>query len=313
MPSIKFYYNYAARKSERIDFFNTPTKWTKTLKIYAMRNDYVFEENHNNIDIEPWVLGSTVLSTLSQYKVSGNTSLIVNSDNVKINFKFSDLGRTLGSFIIANDSKPICQLESYEDLPLKIIGESIFINFSNSFEKLFTFDLTTSTVPDIIIHQNKHVSIVAPDDYISRSEGNFDRFEVVDKSSLTGKSAAYRDISITGKAHPLTGDLVTVSGVAAINQSLKVILLANTYDRPFSSKDIAGNINSFLFEFADDITNAELKTGIAVAITNNEPRINLIDIISVNKPESYSIIVTIVYSIKTTNTKQEFTLILERA
>lgn len=150
-------------------------------------------------------------------------------------------------------------------------------------------------------------------DKLSRSTQKVTPVEEFDKNRLIGKQSRWRDLSITGKPHPITGDIVTVVGASAINQSLRNILLADTYERPFTSGKIAGNLQSYLFDMNDPLTATEIKTGISIAIGNHEPRINLLNIEIVQEPTSYSMEVTIVYSIKMTNETHNFSILLERA
>lgn len=312
MATLQFYYNYTARQSERTLYIATPALWKTTTKMFIMDDEYVFEEDNNNNDITAHVIATNTVASI-KHILAPDTSHIIDIGNTDFPLNLNTKGKKIGSIILANNTKPICIIRGLEDFPLKVYGQYLTISFARSFEKTFAFTPFTETVGNSLIHQHYKGSATKPVGDINRRDNKLSVGELLDKSGLTGKSAAYRDLSITGKAHPLTGDLVTVSGINAINQALKTIILANTYDRPFSSKEIAGNINSFLFEFADDVTNSELKTGIAIAINNNEPRINLIDVFSENIPERYAIRVLIIYAIKTTNTTQEFSIILDRA
>ena len=313
MASLQFYYNYATRKSERTLFFETPSLWKNALTMYIVSDAYVFEEEHINIDLQPYVIASSLLSSVKHMVMPNTSNHIIDIGNTDFPFRVNSTGKVIGSLVIANNSKPICIIRDLEDMPAVVYGQYLTINFAQSFIKAFSFNLTAEEVGNSLLHQHFKSSLQAPKNDISRAPNHLTLGELLDKSSIGGKAAAYKDLSLSGKSHPLTGDLVTVNGVNAINQSLRTIILSNTYDRPFSSQDIAGNINSFLFDFADDITNSELKTGIAIAIGNNEPRINIIDIFAQSSPESYTLKVMILYSIKMTNTVQEFSIILDRA
>lgn len=312
MSTLKFYYNVDGRVSERVRYFETPTLWKSPLVIHGLSSNYVWEESHVNADIEALSIISTPLTKVTT-KVIPNIGLVIDADNPTFILPKNSYGKIIKYFVICNDTKPIVILSNYEELPLKLIGNKLIINWFNGIERILAFNLDTYIVNNALLYQQRDLEIQVPKETIDRNNNYLSYSEEFDKTLLKGKNAAFKDISITGKAHPLTGDLVTVSGNAAIAQSLKNILLANTYDRPFQSKDIAGNLNAFLFAFADDITNSELKTGIAIAINNYEKRISVIDILTEMLPESYSLKVTIIYMIKTTNNTQEFSLILDRA
>jgi phage baseplate assembly protein W len=312
MSTLKFYYNTESRVSERVRYFNTHSLWKESLTIHGIPSEYVWEETHVNADIEAISIISQTLKGVTTKSIS-SIGLIIDAENTTFSLPENSYGKEVNSFVLCNNTKPIAIISGYEELPVKLLGNTLTINWFNGIERILAFNLSSYIVNNALLYQQRDLEIVVPDIVIDRSNLPVGFSEEYDKTSLKGKNSAFKDISITGKAHPLTGDLVSVSGKAAIGQSLKNILLANTYDRPFSSKDIAGNINAFLFDFADDITNSELKTGISIALNNYEKRISVLDIITDSVPESYSLAVKIIYMIKTTNTTQEFSLILDRA
>ena len=312
MSRIRFYYNTLLAKSERITYYNSPIEWKKPLTIIAVNEDYIWNESHTTSDVMLYSLGVTNLNNVTTKNVT-ELGLIIDADNILYNFTRADFGSTISAFVICNTTKPVVIIDNYEELPLVINGTKLTVNFYNGPEKIFAFNITDYIVSNALLYQERVREIAKPTNIISRNNSELSYNDEVDKSGIRGKSGIYKDISITGKAHPITGDLVTVFGNSAVNQSLRNILLANTYDRPFSSKDIAGNINAFLFNFNDGITHSELRTGIAIAISNNEPRITINDIIIIDEVESYTLKITIIYTIKTTNNTQEFSLLLDRA
>ena len=85
----------------------------------------------------------------------------------------------------------------------------------------------------------------------------------------------YKDVDISFKPHPLTGDIRTKSDLDAIKQSLKNLLFTNFGERPFQH-NLYGNLNNLLFEPLDDIVIEELKKSITTVINNFEPRIRVI-------------------------------------
>lgn len=312
MSRIRFYYNTALAKSERVTYYESQIEWKKPLKVYAVSTNYRWNEAHTTADVLLDSLGEATLTKVTTKTVT-SLGLIVDADNISYNFTNADFGKVINGFVICNATKPVAIIDKYEELPLTINGTKLTVNFYNGPEKLLAFNLTDYIVSNALLYQERTREIVKPTNIISRNNAEISYEDEIDKSVIGGKSGAYKDISITGKAHPITGDLVSVFGHSAINQSLRNILLANTFDRPFSSKDVAGNLNAFLFDFNDNITHSELRSGIAIAIGNNEPRITVLDILIDDKIESYSLKVTITYMIKTTNNTQEFSILLDRA
>lgn len=312
MGRIRFYYNTALAKSERVTYYESQIEWKKPLKVYAVSANYRWNEAHTTANVLSHSLGEATLTKVTT-KTVASLGLIVDADNISYDFTKADFGKVINGFVICNATKPVAIIDKYEELPLTINGTKLTVNFYNGPEKLLAFNLTDYVVSNALLYQERTREIVKPTNIISRNNAEIAYEDEIDKSAIAGKTGAYKDISITGKAHPITGDLVSVFGHSAVNQSLRNILLANTFDRPFSSKDVAGNLNAFLFDFNDNITHSELRSGIAIAIGNNEPRITVMDILIEDKIESYSLKVTITYMIKTTNNTQEFSILLDRA
>lgn len=312
MSRIRFYYNTALAKSERVTYYESQIEWKKPLKVYAVSANYRWNEAHTTANVLSHSLGEATLTKVTTKTVAA-LGLIVDADNISYDFTKEDFGKVINGFVICNATKPVAIIDKYEELPLTINGTKLTVNFYNGPEKLLAFNLTDYVVSNALLYQERTREIVKPTNIISRNNAEISYEDEIDKSIIAGKNGAYKDISITGKAHPITGDLVSVFGHSAVNQSLRNILLANTFDRPFSSKDVAGNLNAFLFDFNDNITHSELRSGIAIAIGNNEPRITVMDILIEDKIESYSLKVTITYMIKTTNNTQEFSILLDRA
>lgn len=277
------------------------------ISVYLVE-DYQFNPDDTLENIELLKVASAPLVNIKVLRLANN--IILDADDITIPTGYSNQN-TITGIIFCNNIKPMF-FSKYDGLPLKLNSKSLSILFSNSKNKILNISNTIES-GSVIFKQNGFKSSTVEPESIERNNLPVSYAEDIDKTRFTGKFAAYKDISITGRPHPLTGDIVTVTDKAAINQSLKNILLANKYDRPFSSKDIAGNLTAFLFDFADGVTIAEIKTGIAIAINNYERRINLSNITIYNAKDTYSLEVSIFYSIKTTNDTYEFKFLLDRA
>ncbi len=124
--------------------------------------------------------------------------------------------------------------------------------------------------------------------------------------------AIFKDISVTFKPHPLTGDVSTVSDAKCVGQSIRNIVLTNMYERPFSSQEIAGNITSYLFEPFTPAIARDIEDQLLTAIVDNEPRC-IIDRIDVEEDlVNYQLSVTVQYTIKTTDISDKITVFLQR-
>lgn len=81
----------------------------------------------------------------------------------------------------------------------------------------------------------------------------------------------YSDVSDTFNAHPVTNDLLLVTGTDSVVQSVMNLVMMNHYDIPFHP-EIGGNVTKLLFELADSTTAQLLASEISDVIANFEPR-----------------------------------------
>lgn len=86
-----------------------------------------------------------------------------------------------------------------------------------------------------------------------------------------------RDIDLSFKKHPLTGDLASKTGSAAIRQSIINIVRTNYYDRGFNV-DLGTNLDSTMFENITVITTRQIHDNISNSIRNFEPQVQLVDV-----------------------------------
>jgi len=86
-----------------------------------------------------------------------------------------------------------------------------------------------------------------------------------------------RDIDLSFKRHPLSGDLATKTGSSAIRQSLINIVRTNFYDRGFNI-ELGTNLDASMFENIGLTTARQIHDNIDNAVRNFEPQVELIDI-----------------------------------
>lgn len=121
----------------------------------------------------------------------------------------------------------------------------------------------------------------------------------------------YSDFSLNFSRHPITGDLSMVVNEKSIVQSLKNILLTDTYEVPFSP-DIAGNIRAMLFKLSDPFVTEDVKTKVEFAIENYEPRIELVDLSVRDSDDGLTLIINIQYRARTSTEVLSFEYYLDR-
>ena len=117
-----------------------------------------------------------------------------------------------------------------------------------------------------------------------------------------------RDIDISFTTHPLTGDLATKSGVAAINQSLRNIVLTNFYERGYFV-EYGTNVKSSLFENnVGDVFFQGIRQNVIRAIENFEPQVEIIEVEVFTPDDPNAITINIYYSVINTLEEQQLSI-----
>lgn len=88
------------------------------------------------------------------------------------------------------------------------------------------------------------------------------------------KFQTFKDLNISFKPHPITGDLTTLKDEAAVKQAVINLLLTDKGERVFNSS-IGSNIRRLLFETFDFSTAALIMNEIRSVLEAYEPRIRI--------------------------------------
>lgn len=98
------------------------------------------------------------------------------------------------------------------------------------------------------------------------------------QSQVVSRRRRYSDLDLSLYLSSATKkDIVPLVDLDAVKNSVRNILLANQYDRPFQPY-LAAGLRNFLFEPADQFTKSAIKQNIVHALTKYEPRINDINV-----------------------------------
>ena len=90
-------------------------------------------------------------------------------------------------------------------------------------------------------------------------------------------SKSFKDISMSFKFNPLSGDLISLSNENAIARAVRNIVLTTPGEK-FFDPDFGSSVSEILFENVDDITAISIEDEIKNCLANYEPRVELIDI-----------------------------------
>ena len=121
----------------------------------------------------------------------------------------------------------------------------------------------------------------------------------------------YRDIPMSFKVHPVTGNMKLVANAESIKQSVKNIVLTNFYERPYQP-ELGGNVLAELFENMTPITEYNVARNIRQALENSEPRAVIEDINTTPVEDQNTLRVSIKFSVRNIPEPIEVDVLLER-
>ena len=90
-------------------------------------------------------------------------------------------------------------------------------------------------------------------------------------------SKSFKDISISFKFNPLSGDLITLKNENAIARAVRNIVSTTPGEKLFNP-EFGSSVSEILFENVDDITAISIQDEISSSLKNDEPRVELIDV-----------------------------------
>lgn len=222
----------------------------------------------------------------------------------------SDSNISYDSFIIYNKVNDNIICHGKLDRPIHISNDYIY-NITLSFDDDIVDDEDYRLNDKLVIIRSKS-SIDSVQNVNIESNYKLYNSYNSDYYNTDKNNSRYSDISLNGNFNPITGDISLVKDDYSINQSLRNLLLSNTYERPFSSQFIASDLQSLLFEMNDEVSGAEAERMVANVIQNHEPRILVQEITVFNDVERYGLSIDITYMIKDTNEVGQFRTLVER-
>jgi Phage baseplate assembly protein W len=109
-------------------------------------------------------------------------------------------------------------------------------------------------------------------------------------------SKSFKDLSMSFKFNPLSGDLITLKNENAIARAVRNIV-STTPGEKFFNPEFGSSISEILFENVDDITAVSIQDEIKNCLGNYEPRVELIDVFVDPNFDENQFDVTITYRI----------------
>jgi phage baseplate assembly protein W len=123
--------------------------------------------------------------------------------------------------------------------------------------------------------------------------------------------AKFKDINLNFTIHPLKKDIVPITDVDAIKQSVKTLILTKPYERPFHPEK-GCIVTALLFENFTPLTTASIERSIKEVLAAYEPRVEVLDVIQENNPDAHAINVSIIFRILNRPEPITVDIILER-
>ena len=90
-------------------------------------------------------------------------------------------------------------------------------------------------------------------------------------------SKSFKDLSMSFKFNPLSGDLITLKNENAIARAVRNIVLTTPGEK-FFDPDFGSSVSEILFENVDEITAISIEDEIKSSLRNYEPRVELINL-----------------------------------
>ena len=90
-------------------------------------------------------------------------------------------------------------------------------------------------------------------------------------------SKSFKDLSMSFKFNPLSGDLITLKNENAIARAVRNIVSTSPGEK-FFDPDFGSSISEILFENVDDITAVSIEDEIKSSLKNYEPRVDLVNV-----------------------------------
>ena len=90
-------------------------------------------------------------------------------------------------------------------------------------------------------------------------------------------SKSFKDVSMSFKFNPLSGDLIALKNENAIARAVRNIVLTSPGEK-FFDPDFGSSVSEILFENVDDITAVSIEDEIKSCLDNYEPRVEIINV-----------------------------------
>jgi phage baseplate assembly protein W len=131
------------------------------------------------------------------------------------------------------------------------------------------------------------------------------------RTALVSRGKQYADLDLSLTPHPNKKDIIPLTDIAAVKNSVKNLVMTGRYERPFQP-ELSSGVTSLLFENASPDTMFMLKSYIRNVVSKYEPRVSDLYVEVQDDSDNNAYYVTITFNIVSVDTEAEVQLYLER-
>jgi phage baseplate assembly protein W len=131
------------------------------------------------------------------------------------------------------------------------------------------------------------------------------------RTALVSRGKQYSDLDLSLTPHPNKKDIIPLTDIAAVKNSVKNLVLTGRYERPFQP-ELSSGVTSLLFENATPDTMFMLKSYIRNVVSKYEPRVSDLYVEVQDDSDNNAYYVTITFNVISVDTEAEVQLYLER-
>jgi phage baseplate assembly protein W len=119
------------------------------------------------------------------------------------------------------------------------------------------------------------------------------------------------DLDLSFNINPFTKDLYLKTDEEAVKAAVKHLILTKNFERPFQP-EIGTQVTSLMFENFTPAVRIAMKRTIEETIRKYEPRVRVIDVALVDRPNENDLSITVVFALKNTDTPITVSTLLSR-
>ena len=131
------------------------------------------------------------------------------------------------------------------------------------------------------------------------------------RTALVSRGKQYADLDLSLIPHPNKKDIIPLTDIDAVRNSIKNLVLTGRYERPFQP-ELSSGVYSLLFENSSPDILFMLKSYIRNVISKYEPRVSGLYVEVKDDSDNNAYYITITFNIISVDTEAEIQLYLER-